>query len=129
MTKYLLRRLLHGLISVIIVVAIVMILIYSCLDRQLIFAQDPVYTQLGNNQKVVYQYRKWEDYGYIDYVPYPEWLQAIAASENLTQEQLHRAVLHRQKAPNDSEEWQPMWRVSRIIMRDRDTPSPGWTPR
>ena len=42
MTKYLIRRIVHGLVSVIIVVAIVMILIYSCLDRQLIFAQDPV---------------------------------------------------------------------------------------
>ena len=44
MTKYLLRRLLHGLISVIIVVAIVMLLIYSALDRQLIFAKDSVFS-------------------------------------------------------------------------------------
>ena len=104
MTKYLFRRLLHGLISVIIVVAIVMILIYSCLDRQLIFAQDPVFTQLGNNQKVVYQYRKWEDYGYIDYVPYPEWLQTIAASENLTQEQVASLSSIGRKAEADPEE-------------------------
>ena len=81
MTKYLIRRIVHGLVSIIIVVAIVMILIYSCLDRQLIFAQDPVYTQLGNNQKTVYQYRKWEDYGYIDYVTYPEWLQSVSETE------------------------------------------------
>ena len=88
MTKYLIRRIVHGLVSIIIVVAIVMILIYSCLDRQLIFAQDPVYTQLGNNQKTVYQYRKWEDYGYIDYVTYPEWLQSVSEAEGLNAEQV-----------------------------------------
>ena len=103
MTKYLLRRVVHGLVSVIIVVAIVMILIYSCLDKQLIFAQDPVYTQLGNNQKVVYQYRKWVDYGYIDYVPYTEWLQSIAAGENLTPEQITELSAFGKKESEDSE--------------------------
>ena len=98
MTKYLLRRIFHGLVSVVIVVAIVMILIYSCLDRQLVFAQDPTYTQLGNNQKIVYQYRKWEDYGYIDYVPYADWLQSVAVSENLTQEQISAYSAIGQKA-------------------------------
>ena len=104
MTKYLLRRIFHGLVSVVIVVAIVMILIYSCLDRQLVFAQDPTYTQLGNNQKIVYQYRKWEDYGYIDYVPYADWLQSVAVSENLTQEQISAYSAIGQKAEKDSEE-------------------------
>ncbi|MBQ9264467.1 MAG: ABC transporter permease [Clostridia bacterium] len=104
MTKYLLRRILHGLVSVIIVVAIVMVLIYSCLDRQLIFAQDPVYVQLGNNQKTVYQYRKWEDFGYIDYVPYAEWLQTLVASGELTAERAAELSAFGQKASNDSEE-------------------------
>ena len=104
MTKYLLRRFLHGLVSVIIVVAIVMLLIYSCLDRQLVFAQDPVYTQLGNNQKIVYQYRKWEDYGYIDYVPYAEWLQSIAAKGEITSDQITALSAFARKAGTDSEE-------------------------
>ena len=104
MTKYLLRRILHGLVSVIIVVAIVMLLIYSCLDRQLIFAQDSVYTQLSNNQKIVYQYRKWEDFGYIDYVPYAEWLQGLAASGELTSEQATALSGIGTKAAEDSEQ-------------------------
>ena len=54
MTKYLIKRILHSLVSVVIVVGIVMLLIYSALDRQLIFAMDPTYKQLGNNQKEVY---------------------------------------------------------------------------
>ena len=45
MTKYLLRRLLHGLISVIIVVAIVMLLIYSLTDREKIFGSDPLFSK------------------------------------------------------------------------------------
>lgn len=104
MAKYLVRRILHGLVSVIIVVAIVMILIYSCLDRQLIFAQDPVYTQMGNNQKVVYQYRKWEDYGYIDYVPYAEWLQEQAASGRIAPDQVSALSSIGRKAESDPED-------------------------
>ncbi len=104
MTKYLLRRLVHGLVSVIIVVAIVMLLIYSCLDRQLIFAQDPVYTQLGNNQKTVYQYRKWEDFGYIDYVPYAEWLQQLAAAGEITADDASSLAAFGRKATDDSEQ-------------------------
>ena len=58
MTKYLLRRILHGLISVIIVVAIVMVMIYGLLDRTLVFAADPVYTKQLANQKTAYMNRK-----------------------------------------------------------------------
>ncbi|MCM1055391.1 MAG: ABC transporter permease [Bacteroides sp.] len=74
MTKYLLKRLLHGLLSVIAVVVIVMILIYSLMNRQLIFASDPMYTRQINNNRDTYSYTKWEEYGYIDYVPYTDYL-------------------------------------------------------
>ena len=40
MGKYLLKRILHGVVSIIIVVAIVMVLIYSMLDRELVFEAD-----------------------------------------------------------------------------------------
>ena len=104
MTKYLLRRLLHGLLSVVIVVAIVMLLIYSCLDRQLIFASDPVYTQLGNNSKTVYQYRRWEDFGYIDYVPYTEWLQERAQAGEISAEEATAYSAFGRKPENDPED-------------------------
>ena len=51
MVKYLFKRLLHGLVSIVIVVAIVMVLIYSLLSRQLVFQQDDTYHKLNNNQK------------------------------------------------------------------------------
>ncbi|MBQ6544491.1 MAG: ABC transporter permease [Lachnospiraceae bacterium] len=84
MGKYLLRRILHGLVSIVIVVGIVMVLIYSLMDKQLIFAQDPTYTNLGNNAKTVYQYRRWKEFGYLDYVPYTEYLQALVSSGEIT---------------------------------------------
>ena len=46
-----------------------MILIYSVMDRNLIFAKDPTYTHQSNNTKITYKYSKWEEYGYLDYVP------------------------------------------------------------
>lgn len=70
MTKYLIKRLLRGLLSIIVVVAIVMILIYSLLDKQSIFAADTNYTKLTNNAKIVYMNRMWQNYGYQDYVTY-----------------------------------------------------------
>ena len=59
MAKYLLRRLLYGLLSVVAVVILIMIMIYSLLDRNLIFASDPTYTKQQNNQKATYKYQKW----------------------------------------------------------------------
>ena len=77
MAKYLLKRLLHGLLSIIVVVAIVMIMIYSLLDRNLVFAADPVYTKMANNQKEAYKYRLWEEYGYLDYVTYADYINEL----------------------------------------------------
>ena len=74
MAKYLGKRLLHGLISIIIVVGIVMSLIYSLMDRNLIFAKDSTYSHQKNNAKVTYSYQKWEEYGYLDYVTYEDYI-------------------------------------------------------
>ena len=104
MTKYLIKRILHGLVSVVIVVGIVMLLIYSALDRQLIFAMDPTYKQLGNNQKEAYMYRKWEEYGYIDYVPYTEYLLELTAKGEITEEERLSVASFGKKPENDSED-------------------------
>ena len=104
MTKYLIKRILHGLVSVVIVVGIVMLLIYSALDRQLIFAMDPTYKQLGNNQKEAYMYRKWEEYGYIDFVPYTEYLLDLTKKGEITEEERTAVASIGKKAENDSEQ-------------------------
>ena len=103
MAIYIIRRFLHGLVSVVIVVAIVMLLIYSLMDRQLIFATDNVYRNLGNNAQTVYKYQKWEEYGYIDYVPYTEWLQQLAKNGEIDEETRSAAATIAKKAKSDSE--------------------------
>ena len=51
MTKYLIQRILKALISVTIVVGVVMVMIYSFLNKQSIFATDPVFTKQKSNAK------------------------------------------------------------------------------
>ena len=92
MTKYLVNRILRSLVSIAIVVAVVMVLIYSMLDKELVFAADPVIAKQTNNGRDVYKMQKWEEYGYLDYIPYSEWLREYLRSGELTQEQYDEAV-------------------------------------
>ena len=103
MAKYLLRRLLYGLLSVVAVVILIMIMIYSLLDRNLIFASDPTYTKQQNNQKATYKYQKWEDYGYLDYVTYSDYLNALTASGEIDEETRSAAVGFGRTPDKDSE--------------------------
>ena len=77
MTKYLINRILRSLLSVFIVVAVVMVLIYTCMDRELIFFADPLYSKQQNNSKEVYKQQKFEEYGYTDYVSYTDYLKEL----------------------------------------------------
>ena len=86
MTKYLLKRILRSACSIVIVVGIVMIMIYSALDRNLIFANDSNYQKVNLNQKTVYKMQQWEQYGYLDYVPYTDWLKARMADGEIDSE-------------------------------------------
>lgn len=74
MVRYLFFRVLRGLASIVIVVGIVMALVYSTLDRNLIFAADPVFSRQKSNAQQVYKMQQWEQYGYVDYVSYAEYL-------------------------------------------------------
>ena len=55
MTKYLLKRLLTGVLSACAATIIVMIMIFSLLDRNLIFAKDSVYSHQTNNAREAYK--------------------------------------------------------------------------
>lgn len=114
MVKYTLKRLLHGLVSVILVVAIVMIMVYSMMNRDLIFAKDSVYTHQNNNAKTVYKYQKWEEYGYLDYVTYAEWLSSLVSAGEITDEERTALVGFGRTADADSEE------VAEYVQRFRE---------
>ena len=104
MTKYLLKRILHGLVSIVVVVALVMIMIYSMLDRNLVFAGDNKYSHTSNNARTVYKYSKWEDYGYLDYVTYSDWLTKLVNKGELTDEERSAVVGFGRTKDADSEE-------------------------
>ena len=75
MGRYLVGRIARGVLSVILVAGVVMALTYACMDRNLIFAQDSVYSRQRGNARQVYMMQQWENYGYVDYVTFGEYLQ------------------------------------------------------
>ena len=86
MTKYLIQRIIKSLISVTIVVGVVMVMIYSFLNKQSIFATDPVFTKQKSNAKEVYMMQQWELFGYLDYVPFADFLMDEQRAGNLNPE-------------------------------------------
>lgn len=104
MTKYILKRLLHGVFSIIIVVAIVMVMVYSMLDRIRVFAADPMYTHVSNNAKTVYCNQKWEEYGYLDYVTYTDYLLELRQNGEIDEDTRAAAAKLADKAEDDKAE-------------------------
>ncbi len=50
----------YGVLSIIAVVAIVMVMVYSLLNRDLVFSNDQAYNRQASNARVTYSYAKWE---------------------------------------------------------------------
>ena len=92
MVKYILLRVLRSLLSTVIVVAVVMALVYGCLDRELIFADDPNFNHVKGNARQIYKLQQWERYGDVDYVPYADFLQQALQTGAMTQTQYEAAV-------------------------------------
>ena len=103
MTKYLIKRILRSACSIVIVVGIVMVMIYSALDRNLIFANDPNYQKVSANAKENYMNQKWEEYGYLDFVPYTDWLKNLLFEEEIDQETYALATKFGDKCEGDNE--------------------------
>ena len=102
MTKYLLRRILHGIVSIFIVVAIVMVMIYSMIDRNQVFAKDPMFTKVSNNQKTAYTYRKWQEFGYIDYITFADFMQQLYVNGEVDEATRRDAVVLGRNSGDDS---------------------------
>ena len=104
MAKYLFKRILYGAFSIVVVVAIVMIMIYSLMNRDLIFANDTNYTHQSNNAKQVYKYQRWEEYGYLDYVTYADYLLELTSSGVIDEDTRSKVVGIGRTADKDSED-------------------------
>ena len=105
MAKYVLKRLLHGAVSVVLVVTIVMLLVYGLMNRDKVFVADGNYNKQANNNRVTYRYRRWEEFGYLDYVPYADYINELAGNGELDEETRAKAVTlgRADDGSNDSE--------------------------
>ena len=102
MTKYLINRIMRALLSVVLVIAVIMVMIYAFLDREAIFYSDPSYQKKLNNDKEVYKMEQWERFGYLDYIPYTDYLQDEVKAGNLSQAERDSLAVLGAKASNDS---------------------------
>ena len=103
MTKYLINRILRALLSVIIVVGVIMVMVYSFLDKESIFATDPVFSKQRINGRESYMMQQWENFGYLDYIPYSDYMKAELHSGNIDQETYNEAIRLGKLAENDGE--------------------------
>ena len=103
MTKYLISRIIRALLSVVIVVGVIMVMVYTFLDKQSIFANDPVFTKQKLNAKEVYMMQQWELFGYLDYVPFSDYLKEELQAGNIDQETYDDAAVLGKTPEADSE--------------------------
>ena len=103
MSKYLINRILRALLSIVIVVGLIMVMIYSFLDKESIFAEDPVFSKQRLNGRESYMMQQWELFGYLDYIPYSDYLKAELRAGNIDQETYNAAVKLGKDADKDSE--------------------------
>ena len=104
MTKYLINRILRALISVIIVVGVIMVMVYTFLDKNSIFAEDPVFNKQRLNGRETYMMQQWELFGYLDYISFSDYLKGELRDGNIDQETYDSVVKLGKTAEQDSEE-------------------------
>lgn len=92
MGKYVLKRLLHGVFSIILVVFIVMVLVYGMMNRDLVFAKDGNFGKQTNNNRRTYMLQQWELFGYLDYVPYADYMLMLRQEGEIDEETRAAAV-------------------------------------
>lgn len=108
MTKYLIKRILRALLSVVLVVAVIMVMIYAFIPRENIFGDDPNYNKQLENDRETYKMRQWERFGYVDYIPYADFLSEELKAGNITQEEMKTASKLGATAEKDNETTQKM---------------------
>ena len=92
MGRYVLKRLLHGVVSIILVVFIVMLLVYGLMNRDLVFAKDANFGKQTNNNRRTYMLQQWELFGYVDYVPYADYMLMLRQEGEIDEETRAEAV-------------------------------------
>ncbi|MBR2551655.1 MAG: ABC transporter permease [Erysipelotrichaceae bacterium] len=74
MKKYLAKRIAFSIFSLFVVVMTVMLLVYTMIERSVIFQQDDTWNKKSNNDREMYEYVQYQKYGYLTYVDYSSFL-------------------------------------------------------
>ena len=75
MRKYMLKRILFAIFSLFVVVMVVMVLVYSLIERSVIFQQDDTWNKKSANDRVIYEYTQYQKYGYLTWVDFSTFAQ------------------------------------------------------
>ncbi len=86
MVKYTLIRLLKGACSAICVVILIMVMVYSLMDRTSIFSGDPNYSKMQSNARITYEQVRYKAFGYIDYITYQDYIRSLQANGEIGDE-------------------------------------------
>ena len=76
MRKYMFKRILFSIFSLFVVVMLVMLLVYTMIERSVIFQTDDTWNKKSNNDRTMYEYTQYQKYGYLTYVDYTSFLKA-----------------------------------------------------
>ena len=81
MKRYIWGRIIRAILSVFIVTAVTMVMIYTLIPRELIFKTDATYQKLGgkDDDRNRYKYNAYEQLGYVDFIEQQDMCEAEAA--------------------------------------------------
>ena len=74
MKRYMAKRILFSIFSLLVVVAAVMLLVFSLINRNVLFQMDDTWNKKNNNDRIVYEYNQYARYGYLEYTDYTSFL-------------------------------------------------------
>ena len=74
MNKYVIKRILYSIFCLFVVVMVVMLLVFTAINRSVIFQTDDVWNKKSNNDRTIYEYTMYSKYGYVNYVNYTSFL-------------------------------------------------------
>ena len=103
MAKYIVQRIIKGILSAVCVVILIMILVYSLMDRGNIFAGDSNYTKTQSNARTTYEQSRYQAFGYVDYVNYSDYITMLVKRGELDEENRSAAALIGQTPEKDTE--------------------------
>ena len=76
-----LKRILFSIFSLIVVVMIVMILVYSLIDKKVIFQSDDIWNKKFLNDRTAYEYSQYQKFGYMVTAEYGAFLKGLYSND------------------------------------------------